>query len=154
MQKTLITAFIFFNLMLFGCSVKYTTNPVTALDKNLGEICIVEDARVRESFLPAYRTALEKKGFTVRVLSPGSDVASCPITSTYTGRWSWDFVLYMAYAEIVVYRNGAKAGDALYEAPRAGWALTTDIYDSTELKIATMVDQLFPGGESSKKGLE
>ena len=144
MKKTLIAAFLSFNLLLFGCSVKYTANPVTTLDMSSKEICIIEDTRVRESFLPAYRNALGKKGFVVRILSPGSDIASCPLTSTYTGRWSWDFVLYMAYAEIVVYHNGTKAGDALYEAPRAGWALTTDIYDSTEMKIATMVDKLFP----------
>jgi hypothetical protein len=150
MKKTFIATFLSFNLLLLGCSVKYTANSVTNLDMSSKEICVIEDTRVRESFLPAYRTALEKKGFIVRVLIPGSDIASCPLTSTYTGRWSWDFVLYMAYAEIVVYRNGTKAGDALYKAPRAGWALTTDIYDSTETKIATMVDQLFPNTESSK----
>jgi hypothetical protein len=60
----------------------------------------------------------------------------------------------MAYAEIIVYRNGTKAGDALYKTPPAGWSLTTDIYDATELKIATMVDKLFPGTEGTKKGIQ
>ncbi len=150
MKKILTAAFLLFNLLLIGCSVKYTANSVTTVDMSSKEICVIEDTRVRESFLLAYRTALEKKGFAVRVLNPGSDIASCPLTSTYTGRWSWDFVLYMAYAEIVVYRNGTKVGDALYKAPRAGWALTTKIYKATEIKIAKMVDQLFPDTESSK----
>jgi hypothetical protein len=154
MKKTLIAVFLLLSVLLLGCSVKYTANSVTNLEVSSKEICVIEDTSVRESFLPAYRTSLEKRGFTVRVLSLGSDIASCPITSTYTGRWSWDFVPYMAYAEIIVYRNGTKAGDALYEAPRAGWALTTDIYDATELKIETMVDKLFPTTESSKKGIE
>ena len=154
MKKTLIVVFLSFSSLLLGCSVKYTANPVANLEMNSKEICIIEDPRVRGPSLPACRTTLENKGFAVRVLSPGSDIASCPITSTYTGRWRWDFVLYMAYAEIIVYRNGTKAGSALYKTPPAGWSLTTDIYDATELKIATMVDKLFPGTESPKKGTE
>src|SRR3990167_855626 len=77
-------------------------------------------------------------------LAPESNPASCPLTTTYVGRWSWDFKLYMAYAEIVVYRNGIRAGDALYKAPSAGWSMTTEIYEATEQKIEKMVNQLFP----------
>ena len=150
MKKIFVASVFSFNLLFFGCSVSHIANPVTNIETGSKEICVIEDTRVRESFLPAYKAALEKKGFSVRILSPGADVASCPLTSTYVGRWSWDFVLYMAYAEIVVYRNGTKAGDALYKAPRAGWALTTKIYEATETKIAKMVDQLFPDTESSK----
>ncbi len=154
MKKTLIVVFLSFSSLVLGCSVKYTANPVANLEMNSKEICIIEDPRVIGHFLPAYRTALENKGFAVRVLSPGSDIASCPITSTYTARWRWDFVPYMAYAEIIVYRNGTKAGGALYKTPPAGWSLMTDIYDATELKIATMVDKLFPETESPKKDIK
>jgi len=58
--------------------------------------------------------------------------------------------MYMASAEIVVYKNGTKVGDALFDAPKAGTALTTEIYDSTEVKITKMVDQLFPNPVVSK----
>jgi hypothetical protein len=107
-------------------------------------ICVVEDRTVNESFLPALRTALENKGFSVSVHPPGTNVDACPLTATYVGRWSWDFAPYMAYGRIVVYRDGRDVGDALYEAPRGGWSLTTKIYVATDVKIATMVDQLFP----------
>jgi hypothetical protein len=143
MKNFLIVALLLFNLLLLGCSVKYTANPVTNIDRISKEVCIIEDTNISPDFLPAYRTALEKKGYVVRVLNPGSSITSCPLTSTYTGSWSWDMVMYMSYAEIVVYRSGIKAGDALYEAPPGGWALTTKIYDSTETKVTTMVDKLF-----------
>jgi hypothetical protein len=149
MKKTLIAAFLFFNLLLLGCSVKYSAEPITSLDTSSNEICVIEDKNTNEEFLPAYRNVLEKKGFVVRILTPGSDIAICPLTSTYMGNWSWDFVMYMAHAEIFVYKNGTKAGAALYDAPKAGTALTTEIYDSTETKIAKMVDKLFPNTDFS-----
>ena len=57
----------------------------------------------------------------------------------------------MSYAEIVVYRNGIFVGNALYEAPCCGWALTFKIYEKTDNKLAKMVDQLFPDTESDIK---
>jgi hypothetical protein len=150
MKKILIATSCLLSLLPLGCTIVTTANPVLLQQSDLKEMCVIEDTAVNQSFLPAYKAELEKKGFSVRILSPGSDVGSCPFTSTYVGRWSWDFVPYMAYAELVVYRNGTKAGDALYDAPRAGWALTTKIYEATETKIAGMVGQLFPDTGYSK----
>ena len=144
MNKAVIVSTLVFIFLLFGCSVKYSANPLTNLNKDTNEICVIKDKDTRDEFLSAYRLALKNKGFSVRVLDPKSDLNSCPLTSTYTGSWSWDFKMYMASAEIVVYKNGVKAGDALFDAPKAGTALTTEIYDSTEVKIAKMVDRLFP----------
>jgi hypothetical protein len=50
----------------------------------------------------------------------------------------------MAWAELIAYKDGVRAGDALYSAPTGGWAMTTRIYESTESKVNTMVSQLFP----------
>ena len=131
-------------LFIGGCSVKYTVEPVGGVKEFGREICVIEDTKVRDEFLIAYKSSLEDRGFTVKILQPGSQLDSCELTSTYLGRWSWDFVTYMAYAKIVIYKNGIKYGEALYEAPRAGFALTTEIYEETEVKIKSMVDKLFP----------
>ncbi len=130
-----------------ACTITQVANPVPAdqITENGMEMCVVEDPTVDESFLPAFRTALETKGFSVRLLPAETEVGACPLSATYLGKWSWDFVPYMAYAKIVIYRDGRAVGDALYEAPRAGWSMTTKIYATTEVKVATMVDQLFPG---------
>jgi len=132
-------------LILCGCTITQTARPVPFHAADAKEMCVIEDPRVDETFLPAYKAALERKGFSVKVLQAGSPIQSCPLTSTYYARWSWDFVPYMSLAKIVVYRDGKEEGDAVYDAPKAGWALTFRIYESTQSKIDTMVDQLFAG---------
>jgi hypothetical protein len=129
---------------LCGCTITQTAHPVSSRDSDARQICLIEDPRVFEAFPPAYRAALERKGFSVTMLSPGSPATSCPLTSTYYALQSWDFVTYMSHAVVVVYRDGTKAGEALYDAPKAGFALTFRIYETTESKVTTMVDQVFP----------
>jgi len=130
---------------LCGCTITQTAQPVLLSgEENNGQICVIENPRVFQGFLPAYRSALESRGFSVTVLKPASPVTSCALTSTYTALRSWDFVTYMSHAVIAVYRDGATAGGARYDAPKAGFALTFRIYESTESKVATMVAQLFP----------
>lgn len=129
---------------LGGCTITQTAHPVSLREGYAEQMCVIEDPRVFEAFLPAYRAALERKGFTVTILKPESAVTSCPLTSTYYALRSWDFVTYMSHAVVVVYRDGIRAGEALYDAPKAGFALTFRIYETTESKVTTMVDQLFP----------
>ncbi len=130
--------------LLPGCTITRSATAVRLPENQSRELCVVEDPAVDDSFLPAFKQALEKKRFVVRLLPSGSQPSVCPITATYVGRWSWDFVTYMSYARIVVYRDGVIAGEALYDAPKAGWSMTTDIYESTDSKIDKMVDGLFP----------
>ena len=139
-----LLATIFSLVGLSACTITQTAHPVSFGDGDPREICVIQDPRVDATFLPAFKTALARKDFSITVLKPGSSVASCPLTSTYYARWSWDFVTYMSHAVVVVYRDGAKVGEALYDAPKAGFALTTRIYETTESKVDTMVDQLFP----------
>lgn len=135
---------VFVLSFLCGCTITQTARPVSLPEGEPSAMCVVEDPRVDETFLPAYKEALQRKGFSVTVLQPGSGVGSCPLTSTYYARWSWDFVPYMSLAKVVVYRDGAEIGDAIYDAPKAGTSITFRIYESTSSKVATMVDQLFP----------
>ena len=145
MKKASIVFTLLFFLFLIGCSVKFSANPPANLNMTTNEICVIKNQDTNDEFLPAYQLALENKGFVVRVLDPEADIDTCPLTSTYAGSWSWDFVMYMAAAEIIIYKNGIRVGDALYDAPKAGWAMTPRIYDSTEEKVCKMVDKLFPG---------
>ncbi|MBX3024924.1 hypothetical protein KF840_08430 [bacterium] len=137
------------SLLLGGCTITQTARPVTLQATDPRTVCVIEDPTVDQSFLPAFTSALERKGLAVKRLPPGSPPTACPLTSTYYARWSWDFTPYMSLARITVYRDGVEVGDALYDAPKAGTALTTRIYDSTESKVGSMVDQLFPGGPVS-----
>ncbi|MFC0676535.1 Sbal_3080 family lipoprotein [Lysobacter korlensis] len=123
-----------------GCSITREVRPVSTVASER-EICLIEDPAVREGFLQTYRRELEARGFTVRMLPKGSAVDSCRLTSTYTGRWSWDLAIYLNYAEIVVYRDGAEAGKALYDGRAGGGRL--DKFGSGEKRIAGLVNELF-----------
>jgi hypothetical protein len=129
---------------LSGCTITQTAQPLSTRESDIRQICLIEDPRVFGEFLTTYRSALEARGFSVKVLTPGSTVTSCPLTSTYYALRSWDFVTYMSHAVVVIYRDGEKAAEALYDAPKAGFALTTRIYETTESKVGTMVSQMLP----------
>lgn len=131
-------------LFLSGCSVTYYAEPADELTTYYQEMCVIEQPKVRKEFLEAYKRLLTNRGFTVRILPAGSLLTACSLTSDYIGKWSWDFTLYMAFAKIRIYKDGRLIGEALYEAPRAGFSMTHEIYHSTETKISGMLEKLFP----------
>ena len=130
--------------LLTSCTITQTANPAV-LQRAPGEpICVIEKLDVREDFRTALLTSLRTEGFDPRILPEGSGVEECPLSLSYNARYSWDFVLYMAWAELKAYKAGELVGDALYSAPRGGWAMTVRIYETTHSKVDTMVSQLFP----------
>jgi hypothetical protein len=128
-----------------GCSIAIEGTPVDPPLQRGDEICIIENPPVRAEFLMALTRVLQQRGFRVRVLDPNALTSACPLSASYLGKWSWDFVPYMATGDIALFREGSQVGEATYRAPRGGWALTFGIYRSTETKVGRMVDQLFPG---------
>lgn len=123
---------------LAGCAINQSVTPVGPLEGR--EVCIVDNPAVRATFLDALRKAVSAKGFAVRVLPPGSALKECPVTVTYTANWRWDLALYMAYAEINVFKGGAPAGKAVYDALLGGANLGKFI--SAEEKVNELVSQL------------
>ena len=130
-------------LALVACSIKQNVRPVTPADLATREICIRENKTVREGFLEAYRQALESKGFSVRMLDPDAGIRACPLLTTYTANWRWDLALYMAYAELTVFRDGNEIGKATYDALMGGGRM--DKFIKADEKVRELVSQLFPG---------
>lgn len=126
---------------LSGCSITQTVNPVPPLDTN--SICIINNENARETFRDAYKRALEKKNYVVKVLPTSAVITDCSVSSTYTANWRWDLAMYMAYAEINVFKDGQKAGDAVYSSLSGGANMAKFI--KAEPKINELVDLLFPG---------
>jgi hypothetical protein len=129
-------------VLLVGCSIKQNVKRVTAAQLTSKDICVRENAAVRAGFLEAYRRALQDKGFTVRVLEPSAGITACPLLSTYTGNWRWDFTMYMAYAEMTVYRDGDEIGKAVYDTISGG--LNMNKFINADEKVYELVEQLFP----------
>jgi len=132
---------------LSGCAINQTVKPVERVAGK--QICIVENPAVKQQgFLATYQRVLTEKGYVVRQLPPASAVDACPVTSTYTANWRWDLALYMAYADIKVYSNGQQTGQATYDAMGGGANMGKFI--KGEVKIAELVQQLFPGSAAAE----
>ena len=127
-------------LALSSCTIVQNVTPYRSSD--IQEICIIEDPAVRAGFLRAYKRALREKGYKIRILEEHANLDDCELTSTYMGRWKWDMALYMAYAEIRVYRDGVKKGEAIYDA--TGGAGLPKKWIKAEEKIEELVNFLFP----------
>jgi hypothetical protein len=131
-------------VLLVGCgTIEEKVQPVTLSGSDPREICVIENSDVRHEFLEAYSSALSSKGLTVRMLPAGASVGSCPLTSTYTANWRWDLALYLAYANLKVYRSSRLVGEAMYNSLDA--AGNTDKFINARLKVQKLADQLFPG---------
>lgn len=130
-------------VLLAGCgSIEQVVKPVAISNDDPREICVIENSSVRKNFSDEYVAALSERGFKVRMLPAGASVAECPLTSTYTANWRWDLALYMAYANIKVYRSGQLQGEALYDSLRAG--ASTSKFINASQKIRELTAQLFP----------
>ena len=136
-------------LLLAGCIpaglIDQIVRPVPAAAPERREICVIENPAVatKDNFLAAYERALTERGFTVRKLTSGSPVSACPLTSSYTANFRWDMALYMAYANLKIFRNGQLVGEAMYDAMLAG--LTSKKWISAEEKVRELTKELFPG---------
>jgi hypothetical protein len=129
-------------LALSSCAIQQSVRPVQlAADR---EVCIVENRSVRPGFIDSYRKALSAKGYQVRLLPAGAAITDCAVTSVYDARWRWDLALYLAFAEITVYRHGQPVGDAKYDSE--GGSANLSKFVDADKKISELVNQLFPGG--------
>lgn len=131
-------------MLLSGCSIKQQVDPAALSASLAPDICLIPGKGVREGFTTAYGDALRDKGFSVRTLHMGASPSLCPLSSTYTGSWSWDLAMYMSYADIRVFDHGRQVGKAIYDSRSGGSRL--DKFISAESKIIELTDQLFPNG--------
>jgi hypothetical protein len=123
-----------------ACTIMQEVNPVKLAAGS--EVCIIENPEVRAGFVEEVRKSLLANGYRYRMMPPTAGPADCPITVTYTARWSWDLAMYMSYARLQVFENGTAAGNAVYDAMGGGGNLNKFI--DAEPKIRELVTQLLP----------
>ncbi len=136
------TGFTLACIGLCGCSIKQTVTRVAFSAAQAPEICMIPAEGLRAGFNTTYTAQLRSKGFQTRELRPGSPPASCALSTTYIGQWSWDLALYMSYADIQVFENGRQVGKALYDSTSGGARMGKFI--DAQSKIIEMTNQLFP----------
>ena len=137
-----LVAVVALSTSLIGCAIHQNVRPVERLEGR--EICIIENPAVRATVVEAYKRSLTNKGFVVRQLPASAAITQCPITSTYNANWRWDLALYMAYADIRIFSQGAQVGQATYDSMRGGANMNKFI--EADKKIDELVNQLIRGG--------
>jgi len=115
----------------FGCAsdrIHVSPAPADLSEKNPGKlICIVENPRVTaSSFLGAYRTALQFRGYAVNVVKNNPQASVCPLTTRY-----------------VAYANGFAQLDVYWEGKPVGHA-THSAGASSEDALKELVNRLLP----------
>jgi len=146
MKKTSVALLALLLLGLGGCAIRQNVKPTEQFAEK--QICLVDNPKVKNGFIESYRKVLVQKGYEVRMLPPSASLMECPITSTYTANWRWDLAMYMSYAEIKVYVQAKPSGEAIYDATHGGGNMNKFI--SADVKIAELVNKLFPGGAGAR----
>jgi hypothetical protein len=123
---------------LSSCAI--SQNVEQAHIPNAAKLCVIENDRVREGFLPELLGVLDEKGIGYVVTGKHAASNGCEWTLTYTARWSWDLAIYMSYAEIKVFRNGILDGKAIYDSTSGAFNLGKFI--DSEPKIRELVEEL------------
>jgi len=127
---------------LASCSITQKISPVNLDGVGNSEICIIENPKVTmDSFLVELQTSLINEGFGTRIINKDASVGDCKLTCTYTANWGWDLLMYLKYAEINIYDQGALSGNAVYDARSGSGNMGKFI--SAKSKINELVSGLF-----------
>jgi hypothetical protein len=127
--------------ILSGCTIHQQVNPVNG--KNIKSVSIIENTKVRGSYLTALETSIRKHGVEPSVVPSGTPTKDYPYVITYTANWAWDLTMYMIYTQITVYENGTEIGSAVYDA--AGGGANSKKFINAEEKVDELVTALFEG---------
>lgn len=123
--------------LLASCAINQSVDSTSVPSD--ATLCIIEDPAVREGFLDELTKILDEKAISHRVVDK-DEALNCEWTMTYLGRWNWDFTIYMAYAEIKIFRDGQLTGEAVYDASRGAFNFSKFI--DAEPKIRELVEEL------------
>jgi hypothetical protein len=133
-------------ISLTGCAISQKIMPVTSASGS--DVCVVDNRKVRETFRAEVVRGLRAKSIPVREVQETSDLSTCGHVLRYNANWRWDLAMYMARAEITVFKGSQVVGSAYYDATSGGGR--PDKFISAETKIAELVDKLFPGGPAPR----
>ncbi len=126
------------SLALCACTIRQTVEPSGLAQGD--ELCIVENPKVRSGFIFEFQSALAERGIRFKMVDSTSTFPQCEWTARYVARWSWDITVYMAYAEIKIFRNGHLDGEAIYDS--TGGSSSFAKWIDAKPKIHELVNEL------------
>ncbi len=144
--------------LLIGCTVlvggctSVQIKPINlANNVPIQEVCIVNNPQVE---VPNFQSIVDDRirthGIRTKIINNVSK-NSCPYKLYYSARRSWDFVTYLSWAELKLYKDSILVGSAEYKLRGKG-GLSLMKWQSVETKMNPVVDELFSGkGQGQNK---
>lgn len=138
-------------LPLIALSSACTTIRVEPLQAAATDVCIEENPEVQvDDFVGTLQRGFARHGVATRLYRqiPASD---CPLVLSYTARRSWSVVTYLALAELRIHGADGRQLASAYYRFRGRGLLAVKKWQSTETKMAPVIDQLLAGTQSSRR---
>ncbi|UBM11007.1 Sbal_3080 family lipoprotein [Cupriavidus metallidurans] len=129
----------------YGGPAQFRVNGNHVVGADGALFCIIPNQVNGNAYVENFADALRARNFEVKVLQPYSSVAACPMTATYTAQRQTFVTPFLVSVDITVFRNGERAGKAIYNANRSAGGINLSHLIQPDAKIDELVDQLFPG---------
>ena len=133
-MKIIITVI---TLMLVSSCTSLKANKASNI--NNAEICVINNLSVKSAFTDAYVRQIMSNGYKAKLVNE-RDASGCSVTSTYTAKYGFHWGVYLAVANLKIFKNGELIGDATYKAPYMSMAK----HGRVENKIDAIVNELLP----------
>ena len=148
-QRSKILAGLSCLTLVFGCTSIHV-NPVQQNPTQpIVDICIVNnDQVIIKDFVPAIQKRLKHHLIFSRVVIQNHD-RNCEYKLYYSAKQSWDFVNYLSWAELKLYKDNKLVADAEYNHVGKSFSLSPLKFQSVETKMNPVIDKLLgqTGGE-------
>jgi hypothetical protein len=117
------------------------------------QVCIEENpAVIVPGFLDVLRSGFARHGIATRVFSGSVPPADCEYVLEYTALQSWDFVPYLAHAELRLERRGVIVADAEYHLVGSG-GFSLMKWQSPKAKMDPVIDELLAAHGAPRPGV-
>lgn len=140
MKHTLLSILLLPLLLFTACTaIEVTSVPY---DSELKEVKICRNPKVKVAdFLDVMRRHFSLHGIPAAVVDENYEVKQDEYAVRYTALRSWDFVTYLSYADVDVYKGNSIVGTAHFHLKGKG-GFSFYKWDSTNTKLTPMYEEL------------
>ena len=139
MNRIVIMSGVIVSMLMFsGC----TSHKIEPVDKehNLEFVCIENNPKVIVTdYVPAVEDVLHEYGIATSLYTEDTMPEYCAVKMKYTVLRNWDLATYIKYADVHLYKNGARIGYAQYT---NGGGFDFDKWGSAKEKMTPVLEKM------------
>jgi len=137
-------------VMLGGCTV-YKIDPI-AYDDSLNTVYVLKNHDMRvDGFEKLLCEKFNEAGIATMNVNQRAAIPQDAFWVSYTGLWSWDLTLYLAHAEVDVFKNSQRIGRGYYHHRGTCWSLALTKFKSARSKMTPLYGELLKNFNNRKQ---